>query len=406
MSLVKNEKIKEKPINNLEKSHTLSFCRRKVEIFMKMITDTILAVQKYKSMDIITASDMNICIQNLEMLYKQLKSVEILLEKKQENNNFEEIITVLQKINNELSALFRTTGTQYICDIIMVAMGNDFLRDLLGSDSEGIFEVIKAYTHPISYIVLPWRGDDQKKKAKQIAKNRIVEDFTIVETSNNFDCFDLARTSKEFNKKVYGIKVAIHNPVEKKTLIISGIVDDVLIDCTNHIFIKKKLHSLRDNRPNEADFLSSEFDRFCDILTIKELLIYRNGELYQRFSGYINQTHLIKQKPISQNVKEFIASGLFGQRRTLIQLLLKHNDPEFQYLAYLLYDLLSNDSNGNIDTVEQTVLFDSLPWNIKKYFRDAMKTTINYTRTLANFDNNKIPIEQQICLLKANDNIK
>lgn len=406
MSLVKNEKIKEKPINNLEKSHTLSFCRRKVEIFMKMITDTILAVQKYKSMDIITASDMNICIQNLEMLYKQLKSVEILLEKKQENNNFEEIITVLQKINNELSALFRTTGTQYICDIIMVAMGNDFLRDLLGSDSEGIFEVIKAYTHPISYIVLPWRGDDQKKKAKQIAKNRIVEDFTIVETSSNFDCFDLARTSKEFNKKVYGIKVAIHNPVEKKTLIISGIVDDVLIDCTNHIFIKKKLHSLRDNRPNEADFLSSEFDRFCDILTIKELLIYRNGELYQRFSGYINQTHLIKQKPISQNVKEFIGSGLFGQRRTLIQLLLKHNDPEFQYLAYLLYDLLSNDSNGNIDTVEQTVLFDSLPWNIKKYFRDAMKTTINYTRTLANFDNNKIPIEQQICLLKANDNIK
>jgi len=406
MSLVKNEKIKEKPINNLEKSHTLSFCRRKVEIFMKMITDTIIAVQKYKSMDIITASDMNICIQNLEMLYKQLKSVEILLEKKQENNNFEEIITVLQKINNELSALFRTTGTQYICDIIMVAMGNDFLRDLLGSDSEGIFEVIKAYTHPISYIVLPWRGDDQKKKAKQIAKNRIVEDFTIVETSNNFDCFDLARTSKEFNKKVYGIKVAIHNPVEKKTLIISGIVDDVLIDCTNHIFIMKKLHSLKDNRPNEADFLSSEFDRFCDILTIKELLIYRNGELYQRFSGYINQTHLIKQKPISQNVKEFIGSGLFGQRRTLIQLLLKHNDPEFQYLAYLLYDLLSNDSNGNIDTVEQTVLFDSLPWNIKKYFRDAMKTTINYTRTLANFDNNKIPIEQQICLLKANDNIK
>ena len=74
MSLVKNEKIKEKPINNLEKSHTLSFCRRKVEIFMKMITDTILAVQKYKSMDIITASDMNICIQNLEMLLQKVQN--------------------------------------------------------------------------------------------------------------------------------------------------------------------------------------------------------------------------------------------------------------------------------------------------------------------------------------------
>ena len=30
----------------------------------------------------------------------------------------------------------------------------------------------------------------------------------------------------------------------------------------------------------------------------------------------------------------------------IIQLLIKYNDPEFQYLAYLLYDLLSNDTNN------------------------------------------------------------
>ena len=110
MSLVKNEKIKEKPINKIEKSKTYVFCRKKVNIFMKMITDTIIAVQKYKSMDIISASDMNICIQNLELLYKQLNNIELTLDAKQENNNFDDLITVLQKINNELSALFRTTG--------------------------------------------------------------------------------------------------------------------------------------------------------------------------------------------------------------------------------------------------------------------------------------------------------
>ena len=72
-----------------------------------------------------------------------------------------------------------------------------------------------------------------------------------------------------------------------------------------------------------------------------------------------------------------------------------NNNPEFQYLAYLLYDLLSNDSNGTIDTAEQTLLFDSLPWQIKKNFREAMKTTINYTKNLSDFNSNKIPIEQQ-----------
>ena len=35
-----------------------------------------------------------------------------------------------------------------------------------------------------------------------------------------------------------------------------------------------------------------------------------------------------------------------------------------------------------------------------------MKTTIKYTKNLSNFDTNKIPIEQQICLLKANDSVK
>ena len=90
----------------------------------------------------------------------------------------------------------------------------------------------------------------------------------------------------------------------------------------------------------------------------------------------------------------------------LIQLLIKSNENEFQYLAYLLYDLLSNENNGNVDTLEQTLLYDSLPWNIKKYFRNAMKQTIQYTNNLYNFDNNKIPLEQQICLLKANDNVK
>ena len=55
-------------------------------------------------------------------------------------------------------------------------------------------------------------------------------------------------------------------------------------------------------------------------------------------------------------------------------------------MAYLLYDMLSNDVNGNIDTQEQTMLFDSFPWSIKQYFKDAMKNTIQYTNNLSNFD--------------------
>jgi ATP-dependent Lon protease len=71
-----------------------------------------------------------------------------------------------------------------------------------------------------------------------------------------------------------------------------------------------------------------------------------------------------------------------------------------------LYDILSNDANGTIDTQEQTILFDSFPWSIKQFFKEAMKKTVQYTNDLSNFDIQKIPLEQQICLLKVSDAVK
>jgi ATP-dependent Lon protease len=122
--------------------------------------------------------------------------------------------------------------------------------------------------------------------------------------------------------------------------------------------------------------------------------------------GNISQNNAIKQKQISQTVKEFISDDMYNKRNTLINLLIKSSNYENQYLAYLLYDLLSNDSNKNVDTQEQTLLFDSFPWPIKQYFKQAMKKTIQYTNELSNFDINKIPLEQQICLLKASNTVK
>ena len=75
-------------------------------------------------------------------------------------------------------------------------------------------------------------------------------------------------------------------------------------------------------------------------------------------------------------------------------------------MAYLLYDLLSVETESSNDSTEQKKLYDSLPLECKKYFKTAMYKTIEYTTNLSNFDNNKVPLEQQICLIKAGDNVK
>ena len=402
---MKNEKIKTSNSKKTKDVKKIQFCKKKIILFQELISNTVLAIQKYKIKDIIGVSELNTGIQGLESLYNELNKLQSCLKKKKVDIN--NIINNLQKINNELSNIFRKSGTQNIDDLISVAFSADFINKSINDENKDKYEIIRKYVHPINYKAIAWKPNNTKAN-KKITKNRIVEDFMIVENADNFECFDLARTSNKFNTKVYGIKIAIKNPIEKKTLIISGLVDDIILTCNNHNFIKNKIISIYEEKPIDQEYFNTpDFERFVNTLTIKELLIYSNKELYQRFIGYVTQINLIKQKPISQNVKEFISCELYGQRKTLIQLLMKKGNPEFQYLAYLLYDLLTNEGNGNgADTLEQTILFDSLPWNIKKFFRDAMKTTLKYTRDLSNFDTNKIPIEQQICLLKASDNVK
>jgi len=408
MKEMKNKKIKTSQKKKQKKSSSRTLCLKKNKTYQNIIQDTILYVQKYKTLDVLDAGELNICIQSLENLYEETKNIQTILQGKKSMIDFNDVINRLQSINNDLSVNFRLYGTKNIEDVLTICFGNDYLSKNITTQNNDLYEVIKKYAHPINYKILDWKEKNNKTKVekKKLVKNRIIEDFMLVETAITLDCFDLARTTKKFQTKVYGIKICFQNPQKRKTMIISAITDDMVINCMNLNYLSNKLNLLKEKKPVDPTFLTEDFNRFCSSLTLKELLVYNCQELYQRYAGYTNQTELIKKKTISVIVKEFISNDLFAQRKTLIQLLMKDKDPEFQYLAYLLYDLLSTENNGTFDTMEQTILFDSLPWTIKKYFRDAMKTTIKYTKNLSNFDTNKIPIEQQICLLKASDAVK
>ena len=95
----------------------------------------------------------------------------------------------------------------------------------------------------------------------------------------------------------------------------------MLSSLSNDFFINK-IENLKFNKPEENDFNSEIFNHFIESLSIKDLLIYNHEELYFKFSGIINQLHLIKQKNISQIVKDFLTSELYSQRRILINMLL------------------------------------------------------------------------------------
>ena len=393
-----------------------------IERLREMIQRTILAQHQYKLVDILSANDINISIQYLEKIYRNLDGIEAGLHSASGKTVLESKYEI-KLVMSELSSIFRNYGTHSISDLLEVTVGSEYVKSaceslcssagtVFGLTSSGEwdhkkYEVLNTYFHPINFKILPWKNEKKSATSeKLIQKNRIVEDFVIVEKSTNLDCFDLARTNKNFTSRVFGIKVAVHNYIEQKTLIINGLVDNVLLDCIPCEHVVTRILNLWKSVPNDPEFMAESFTKYIKSLSLKDLLVFTNDELYSKYLSNTSMTQVIKQKQTSQLVKEFINMDLFSQRSMIVQLLLKSNEHEYKYLSYLLYDMLSNEMNPQVESNEQTALFNSLPWNMKLYFKDAMKQTVSYTNAISKYDAGKIPLEQQICLLKTTDAVK
>ena len=369
---------------------------KKLLFFQDVIQKTILHVQKNKILDILGVSEVNSCINILFELSVKIKEITDANIK----NNTDNVINILQIVNNELSSLFKIFGTDSFEDLLWICFGNNSVNTYAISDMDKHkFELLKKYFHPTSYKIFASKKQDDEKPSK-------LDDSNFNEKSKNLDSADISIKVKPFHLKVYGIQLIVHNPQHKKSLIITGTIDDIMIDFLNNKFVNLKMTSIKENSPNSLEFQGETFDRYIQSLNLKDYLIFEPHEIYSKYAGYLSHLNTLRQKTISQVVKDFVASELFMKRSIIIQLLVKSDKYDNQYLAYLLYDLLSNDANGSIDTQEQTILFDSFPWSIKQYFKDAMKRTVQYTNDLSNFDIHKIPLEQQICLLKVNDSVK
>jgi ATP-dependent Lon protease len=384
--------IKEKKTDEIE-----VLIHKKVNFFKDIIQKTLIYVQKNKIHDILGVNDIVICLDKLTELSNKINEIKVISK-----SNFDANINILQSVNNDLSLLFKNYGTESLNDLLFICFGNNKIID---NNQLVKFELLQKYFHPTGYKVI---------NKKDIKKNKVKtnEDIEINENTKNLDCFDAAINFKQFHLKVYGIKVYIHNEESNKTLIIYGVLDEVIIRFLNNSYILEKQKQILENIPITAEFDKTTFNNFVESLILKDYLIYDNNGIYSKFIGYLNQINNIKQKTMSQTIKDFISDDIYYKRLTLIQLLINSDNYDNQYLAYLLYDLLTNDTNNtnnthnNIDTQEQTIIFDSFPWFIKRKFLHSMKNTVQYTNELSNFDMNKIPLEQQICLMKASDSVK
>ena len=378
---------------------------KKINFFKEAVNNIQLGIRNYHLMGVLSSNDLNNCLDGLEKIINLINNISL-----------ENIIIDLQYINNNLSSLIKSYGIYSFEIFLKICLSNEFGEKYLkDSVLNKKLDIITKYLHPINYKILNWTDKMTRSVkdviVKEISKNKIVDDKMMIEDTEQLECFDLMRSSLNFNLRVYGIKLVIHDIVNKKTLCINCLVDELIINSVDDLFIKDKIKKLKelvlDNANNKNElYVEESWLNYSSNLTIKDYLIYNNQELFNKYIFIMNQISNIENKTINSLVQEFVGSDLFNQRSILIQLLLNIHKQEFQYLAYLLYDLLSAEVHSSNDSTEQKILYDSLPLECKRFFKTAMYKTIEYTTNLSNFDNNKVPLEQQICLMRAGDNVK
>ena len=150
--------------------------------------------------------------------------------------------------------------------------------------------------------------------------------------------------------------------------------------------------------------------RIIDTLTLKDILVFGSTDIQKRLIMINTDVSMVLDNKIDIVIKKFIEMDMFLQRNMLIHLLIYNKNDEVQYITYLLYDLITINTHvqtGQIDTMEQILLYDSFPLKVKMYFKEAMKYTINYSCSMMKkYDTNMITMEQRIYLLKVPENVK
>ena len=315
----------------------------KVVLFKKIAESVIKGVSNYNRLDIINSNDYNTCFENSEKIVNLINTI-----------NEDNIINDLQYINNSLSSLIKNFGVYDFNYLIEICLGQQYV-EIFKKNKYDKYLLIEKYLHPISYKVLSWNSN--RKGEKEVAKNKIIDDKQII-NSPNLECFDMARTSTNFNIRVYGVKVILHDENNKKSILVNCLVDDCLINNINNKFILESKNSL-DNfvtNINNDLFVKESWNNYFNNIGLKELLIYNSQELFNKYISLMTQIIAVENKTLETQVSEFIGSDLYTQRNILIQLLLNDYKPEFQYIAYLLYDLLSDEKIINSDSCEQKIL--------------------------------------------------
>lgn len=404
----KQENSSSVPIQRVE---MCGFYANKLQYYRNVVSNIIIDTDVKTKHQYMTNNDCSQCIEECRNVYDKINDCDEFLKSIRGTENdssklLEENVIKLQEINDLLNKIIKSYGCVSVEQTITICFGHDYFNGLVKEPLYAKQQLLNRYFHPTSFKCFAWK-DTRKKKDGLQPKNRIIEDHHIVESGVNFECFDLSRTSRFFEQKMFGIKVAYQNVQSQRTLIITGYLDsNIDLKCIDNSFINTTREALLRTKTLDIDTSNKTYVNFVEMLTLKDFLVYNIDELFKNYIGAVNQYELTKSKPLSQVVNEFMNTEISSQAKFIKNLIMHNHHHNSYYLCGILFSLLNEDVNGIVDDTIQHKIYESLPFECKFHLRKIKNDYNDNTSLFKKFNINKIPYEQRIEMLPVSDEVK
>lgn len=139
-------------------------------------------------------------------------------------------------------------------------------------------------------------------------------------------------------------------------------------------------------------------------ISLRDYLVYSISELASETLNGYHELEEMRSKPLSSLVKEFLCSNPERQRWMFTLFLLSNQ--EDQFLAHIIYDMISNPSDLLKPAPLAEEIYKSLHYSVQKLFKMAFEAMEQKIQTMQNFTEDQIPYDKRIALMKVSDSVK
>ena len=316
----------------------------------------------------------------------------------------------INTIKNELLELSKKTGMMNITSIT----SQNFCLDVKDLDimDKNIVEFVDLVFNPTAYTVYDVEYKNKENTELTIYNStdhniNISNDLVHIMKLKNI-MFTKLNKKNSLIESINGTRIYISIKINKRkfALVVDGYfkTDPLNISRYNGFIFEKQQSLIKLVEKLDID---KQFKYgYIEQVSIRDFLMYDVNELMIQIKTSYDMVQCYKTKNISQIVKEFLNKSLEDQRDLITYFLLCDDENEFQYFAFLLYDMITNESYLLKVQPHAEQIFNSIHWSIQKKFKNIIDKVEDYTKKLLNIGDDLISYEKRICLLKTSDSVK